>query len=127
MRMRSFTVHRRGRPGGESEFVFLNDGFAWGAALFSVFWALYHRLWWHALAFAGVIAVIVSADLLHAPAPEFRLAMELGFFGIAGFLGGDARRAALDRQGYREIAVVLGRSLLDAERRYFTLAAEPAR
>ncbi len=123
-RVRFYTVHTRRGPWSDSdlagqETVFVKDGFAWGAFVFTLIWALWHRLWLAALVIlVGSLAVGVVSDGLNMP-PGFDAAIGLAWAALIGFEGNDWRRRALERRGFVEVAVVSGISLADAERRFF--------
>ncbi|EOB09677.1 HIT-like protein [Rickettsia prowazekii str. GvF12] len=40
-----------------NNFIILEEGFSWIAALFSIFWALYHKMW-------IVVAITVIANII---------------------------------------------------------------
>ena len=120
-RTRLYTVHLRAWSNeADRDAVFVREGFSWGAFVFSVAWALWHRLWVAALLIAGALAAVALAD-------EF---LELGFIlpeaiSLAvsvwvGFEGNDWRRESLKRRGYAEAGIVTATSLAEAEHRFFT-------
>ncbi len=127
--MRVYTVHidpLSADPGLDT--VLVREGFAWLAALFGVFWALYHGLWdWAlvllsaALALAGFAALAGLAALTGLD-PAGQATLQLGYMALAGAVSNDWRRWALARRGYRLAEVVAGEDLAAAERRYFERA-----
>ena len=125
---RVYTVHVPAKPGpGADRAVFVRDGFAWGAFVFSALWAGWHRMWFAALMTAAAVAAVAFAvdvvDLNRNAQPLVAAALGLYF----GLEGNDWYRAALARRGYREAGIVVAPSLIDAEQRWFTrhLAAAP--
>jgi hypothetical protein len=122
--MAVFTVHQPPRQTGDllahtERFVFVRDGFAWGAFVFGPLWLLRHRLW---LALFGYVILVAALGLvlraLEGPAGVTAL---IGFL-IALFLGIEAsslRRWGLERAGWRGAGVVVGDDLEAAERRFF--------
>ncbi len=121
--MRFYTVHRRI---GEAEPVLVPDGFAWAGFLFTLLWALWHRLW--AVA-AGILvldllaaAAVARFDLHGAAGPILSLALSL----LVGLLGNDLRRWTLARRGYAETDVVSGAGHDAALLRYWTVGAPGA-
>lgn len=106
--------------------VLLREGFSWPAAIFSVFWAIYHGLWDWALvllaAGLGLSAAVAYSGLDALGAG----AVELGFSALVGAASNDWRRWALARRGYRLDDVVSGEDLAAAERRYFHRVPSPS-
>jgi hypothetical protein len=123
-RVRFYTVHTRRGPWSNSdlggqETVFVKDGFAWGAFLFSALWALWHRMWLGALVIvAGSVLLAVASELSDMP-PALDAALGFAWSLLIGFEAQDWRRRALAARGYVEVAVVSGASIVDAERRFF--------
>jgi hypothetical protein len=118
--MRLYTVHiRRTSSAPDRDAVLVREGFAWGAFLFSVLWALWHRLWLAAVLLAlaglalGVAVELAGLDDLSETALSLALAL------YAGFAGNEWRRRRLARRGYEETAVVAADDLTAAEHRYF--------
>jgi hypothetical protein len=100
-------------------FAFVRDGFSFWAFIAAPLWMLWHRLW---LVLAGyvLIAVIVIAGLAALRASPTAFAV-VGLF-IALFVGlesGTLRRLALRRRGWKNVGIVSGADLEDAERRFF--------
>lgn len=113
--MRVFTVHVKA---DSPDPVLIKEGFSWPAFLFSVFWALWHRLWWVA---AGLLAVLVVASAASGAllgSGGAHSAVNLGVSAVIGFMANDIHRRVLERQGWTEDAVVLGRDRDAAEFRY---------
>lgn len=99
--------------------LFLREKFRWSALLFAPLWLLWHRLW---LGFLGWLAVVVALAFVayafdltaQAAAPLLWLPTL-----VVAVEGTELLRRKLLRGGYREIGVVLGRNLEEAERRFF--------
>ena len=106
--------------------VLIREGFSWPAALFTVFWALYHRLWGGALLLAGLVGGLSAALALVGLDPLGEAAVEAAYFLLVGFSANDWRRRALARRGYLLAGVVVERNLDAAERGYFTRLAMTA-
>jgi len=121
--MRIFTVHIDPLSAADDRGAeFLPEGFSWPAALFSIFWAIYHGLWDWAL-------VLIAAGLILGAAVELsgldRLsagAVQIGFSALVGLTANDWRRWSLTRRGYRLDGIVSGDDLGAAEQRYFDRA-----
>lgn len=138
--MLTFTVHEPPNPPADrveraERLVFVKDGFTWGAALFAPLWMIVHRLWWPLLAYlvlsglAGTLQGLIGFD------PDWLTLAAIGVAALIGFEAGTLRRWTLDRQGWRTLGSVSGRSLAECERRFFEgwlpeqplVAAPPAR
>lgn len=118
--MRLYTVHLSGRATSpDRDAVLVREGFCWPACLFTVFWALWHRMWLVAL-----MLVLAGAGLsigLEALGfdPLSQAAVMLGYLVLVGYSANDWRRRALKRSGLVEVGVVVGDRREAAERRYF--------
>ena len=119
-RARIYTVHVRAwAASADRDAVFLREGFSWGAFIFSFLWALWHRLWFAALALLAITAVLALLGELLAIDPVTDAAIGLAWALTIGWHGNDFRRRALERQGYVTAGVVAAPSLIEAERRFF--------
>jgi len=123
--MTTYTVHAPpvSATGGMREaerMVFVRDGFCWAAFLIPVIWMLYRRMWL-VLCFYALFAVGVewAGRTLGAPT-----AVALGLLGALylGFEGNTLRRWTLARRRFREQGIADGRSLEEAEIRFFVRA-----
>jgi hypothetical protein len=119
-RSRVYTVHVRAwASSSDRDAVFVREGFAWGAFLLSLVWALWHRLWLGALIILGVTAVLaIALDLLIVDETT-ETAVGIAWALIVGWEANDWRRRALERRGYVTAGVVAAPNLLEAERRFF--------
>jgi hypothetical protein len=100
-------------------FVFVRDGFYGWAFLLGPLWMLRHQLWLVLLIYAAVLVGLQA------------LMWWLGLVGAAHFLvtllvaillgleGATLRRWTLRRRGFRNVGVVVGDDLEEAERRFF--------
>jgi hypothetical protein len=122
--MRVYSVHeppvRGPDPLPDAErFIFVRDGFYFRAFLFAPLWMIWHRMW---LVLAGY--VVVSAGLetalvaLGASATEVS-AVALLISLLVGLEGSILRRFSLNRRGWRNVGIISGDDLEDAERRFF--------
>lgn len=110
------------KPGDEHPLessMFVKEGFSMPAFLFSLFWALYHRVW--RLAVLVLMFYIVANKALLAGVIDlhFRLIVEMGFLAWVGFQGGEWRAKALERQGFVLLDIVMERSEAGARQRLF--------
>ena len=124
--MRIYTVHIPApRPGDEptvadpvEDAVAVKEGFCWPAVLFSVFWALRHRMWGVAL---GLAALQAAAWGFAAPAGIGGVtgaALSAGVCILIGGFANDVRRWSLGRRGYRERGIILAAGAEAAVLRY---------
>jgi hypothetical protein len=119
-----FTVHEPPRRAADAvsdpeRIVFVREGFSFWALLFTVLWMARYRMWL-VLVLYLVIAGIVETALHLAGVGVTGIA--LAGFAIALLVGLEAatlRRFALRRRGFRDIGIVSGADLEDAERRFF--------
>ena len=107
-------------PGDEADKAFfVKEGFSWAASVFSIPWALWHRMWVAAAVFLAIWAAISVGG--YALGIETTVLPVIGL-GVAILFGFEAERLkawSLLRSGYRESAIVAGSSLAEAELRYF--------
>jgi hypothetical protein len=134
--MSVYTVHeplsRSGAAASDVDrFAFVRDGFSFWAFLFAPLWMLQHRMW---LVLVGYVAVTAGLDIL---VQVFGASTSIaGLIGVlisllVGLEAGTLRRFTLSRRGWRNIGVVSGDDIEDAERRFFDAwlrraAARPA-
>lgn len=116
--MANYSVYRRSEDALDRA-VFVKQGFSWPAFLFTFWWCLWHRLWL-AAAVVVVLLVVIGTAVGGAAAVGLQLIVMLA----AGCWGNDLRRLALAATGHREDQLVYGRSLEEAELRYFASAGE---
>ena len=117
--MKFYSAHiRRHGLNPDRDLVLVKEGFSWPAFMFSILWALWHRLW---LA-AGVILLASGGLNLLAwairPDLATQAALSLGVGVIIGYIGNDLRRSKLTRQGFALGGVVAGKGGDEALRRY---------
>ena len=120
--MRIFTVHLGPRSGpfagaGARELVLVKEGFCWPAALFTVLWALWHRLWFTAAGLVLVPGVVYGAVQYADLDTSVQVATALGIRLVIGVFANDWRRLELKRRGFEEAGVVAARGLDAAELR----------
>jgi hypothetical protein len=120
--MRVYTIHYKpGSPSPDRDALLVKEGFCWPAALFSLLWALWHRLWLVAgLVFAADFVLDLVLMLSGADgATRFVCVAALHVF--IGYEANDWRRARLSRTGYREAGLVAAPNADAALRRFFDL------
>jgi Protein of unknown function (DUF2628) len=122
--MSIYTVHQP-PPGSGAvaaepyRFVFVRDGFSWWAFLLTPLWMLWHRLWLALLIYLLVAAAVDGG--LHALGASMFVLVLAGLLIslLAGLEAGTLRRFKLARRRWRNVGVVTGDDLEDAERRFF--------
>ena len=100
-------------------FVFVRDGFSVWAFLLATLWMLRHGMWL-VLVIYIVVAAGVEIGLRHAGVSGFTLgvvALLISFF--VGIEASTLRRFTLARRGWKNVGIVSGDDLEDAERRFF--------
>lgn len=116
--MKLFTILEP--PDGQPERVaFVREGFSWAALLFTVLWALWHRMWVvAALLFALSVGLTVATNLELLGQGLAGLVS----FGIALLFGFEARAlqvVALERAGFRRSGLIQASNREAAELAYF--------
>src|SRR3954452_18868595 len=122
--MAVYTVHeplpKRDEAFADPErFAFVRDGFYFWAFVLGPLWMLWRRLWLVTLLYFA-LSIAVQLGLWELEASEtvkflvyFLLAL------LIGFEAGTLRRWTLTRRGWKNLGVVVGDDLENAERRFF--------
>jgi len=95
-----------------NNFVVIEESFSWTAAILSVFWALYYKMW-----LPVVIAIIINifaTTISH----ELALILKLIVMLIFGFFAADIRENYLKRNNYELKDIVVANSQIEAELRF---------
>ncbi len=119
-----FTVHEPPRRAANAvadpeRIVFVREGFSFWAFVFAALWMARYRMW---LVLLLYLAIAGAVEIALRFAGVGAAGIALGGFAIALLVGIEAatlRRFALRRQGFRDIGIVSGEDLEDAERRFF--------
>ncbi len=124
--MSVYTVHEPPQRGADAladaeRFVFVRDGFYWWAFLLTPFWMLRHRLWQVLVIYLVVIACLDTALRLVGASSLVITCVGVLISLLAGFEAGTLRRFTLRRRGWRNLGIVGGDDLEDAERRFFDI------
>jgi hypothetical protein len=122
--MSVYTVHeppvRSADPLPDAErIVFVRDGFSFWAFLLAPLWMLWHRMW---LVLAGYVIVAVALETALAAFGGARAAASiLGLFIslLVGLEASTLRRFTLRRRRWKNVGIVSGDDVEDAERRFF--------
>jgi hypothetical protein len=122
--MRVYSVHEppvRGLdPLPDAErFVFVRDGFSFRAFLFAPLWMLWYRMWLVLVGYVLLSAVVDTALVAAGASPTDVLVVALLIALLIGLEASTLRRFTLSRGGWRNVGVISGDNLEDAERRFF--------
>ena len=100
-------------------FAFVRDGFSVWAFLLAALWMLWHRMWL-VLVIYLVLAGGLEAGLHYAGVSPAAIALvELCIAVLVGFEAPTLRRFTLSQRKWKDIGLVSGDTLEDAERRFF--------
>ncbi|MGA8614749.1 MAG: DUF2628 domain-containing protein [Xanthobacteraceae bacterium] len=100
-------------------FVFVRDGFYFRAFVFAPLWMLWHRMWLVLAGYVIVSAVLETALVVVGATPTDVLVVALLISLLVGLEASTLRRFTLNRRGWRNVGIVSGDDLEDAERRFF--------
>jgi len=122
--MSIYTVHEPPSPAGagvsEAErFAFVRDGFSLWAFLLAPLWMLRHRMWLGFICYVVVFAGLAVLSRVVGVSPAIVSLIGLLFGLLIGLEAGTLRRFTLNRRGWKNLGVVSGDDLEDAERRFF--------
>jgi len=125
--MRIYTVHDRlDALSGDRDALVVLEGFNWPAFLFTGIWALWHRLWRAFVIMMAVGLALEGALYLSGADTVTSTAAGLAYGLLIGFGANDWRRAALDRQGWRQAGLVAASDRDTALRRHYDINGVPA-
>jgi hypothetical protein len=122
--MSVYTVHQPPLRAAEQapdpeRLAFVRDGFSAWAFLFAPLWMLCHRLWLVlALYLAGSAALETGLVALGAPAASVAV-VAIAISLLVGLEASTLRRFTLRERGWKQVGIVSGDDLEDAERRFF--------
>jgi len=119
-----YTVHEPplravGALAEAERFVFVRDGFYWWAFLLTPFWMAWRRLWLVLLIYVvASVAIDTALHVIGASGTAIAV-IEILLSLLIGLEASTLRRFTLLRHGWRNVGVVSGDDLEDAERRFF--------
>jgi Protein of unknown function (DUF2628) len=118
-----YTVHAPVTSGADltatDKFVFVRDGFHFWAAVASVIWLLWHRLW---LVLIGWIVLMIAVQFGMSALGASRgtiFIVDVLISILMGFEAATLRRWTLSRRKWRQLDIVVGDDEELAERRFF--------
>lgn len=118
--MKIFTVHARSwSSAGDSDAIFVREGFSWPAFVFGPFWALWFGMWRTTIGLLLVSGAVSGIVVVTGMTDGAELAVTLALQTTIGLWANDWRRYALGRRDFNERAVVSGRNQQDAVEHYF--------
>jgi hypothetical protein len=129
--MRVYTVHENPTYFDDRRIVLVKEGFSWPVFFSTLFvlptfvWAIYRRVWLGLLVFFVALIVLGIVELWAGIGQPGTGIVSFVFALLVGAEANNWRRRSLQGRGYREVAVVIGENLEDAEYRYFTLNPPP--
>ena len=99
--------------------VFVPEGFAWAAAVFTFLWALWHRMWIVAALLFTAYAALTIAASQGMISGVLASAIQFGISFIFGLEARSLRVTALERAGFRRSGLIQASRLEAAELAYF--------
>ena len=112
---------------GPERAVFVKEGFAAAALIFTVPWALWHRMWIVAALLAAAFALLYLAVQVFALSGINAALLDLAVSLLFAFEARNLWAASLRRAGYREQALVMASSLEEAELKHAFETHKPRR
>ena len=110
---------RAGDAGRTDRFVFVRDGFGWGAFFLGPLWMLWCRLWLVLVGYILVIAALEGAFRLIGLSVGARFFVGFLIALLLGFEASSLRRWTLARRRWRDLGIVVADDREAAERRFF--------
>ena len=122
--MSVYTVHepplRAGAAASDVErFAFVRDGFSWWAFLFAPLWMLWHRMWLVLIGYVAILGGLEAVVSLFGGSVAIAGLISFLISLLVGLEAGTLRRFTLSRRGWKNLGLVSGDDLEDAERRFF--------
>ncbi|HUZ32717.1 MAG TPA: DUF2628 domain-containing protein [Xanthobacteraceae bacterium] len=119
-----FTVHEPPRRAADAvsdpeRIVFVREGFSFWALLFTVLWMARYRMWLVLVLYLVITGIVETAMHLAGVGVAGIALVGLAIALLVGMEAATLRRFALRRRGFRDIGIVSGADLEDAERRFF--------
>jgi len=122
--MSVYTVHepplRAGAAVSDVErFAFVRDGFSWWAFLFAPLWMLWRRLWVVLVVYLVISIGVETAMRVYGASGALISLVAILISLLAGLEASSLQRFTLKRRGWKNVGVVSGSDLEDAEHRFF--------
>ena len=122
--MTTYTVHHLALTAPEilkrsDETEFVKEGFCWPALFIPFIWLLYRRLWMVFFAYLAFVAGVSVLGELASFSEYLVTVLGTGANVVLAFEANNLRRWTLRQNRFQDVGVVIGKSLMKAERRYF--------
>jgi hypothetical protein len=122
--MSVYTVHEPPIRASEAlpdaaRFVFVRDGFSFWAFIAAPLWMLWHRMWFVLLGYVLLTVILTFALVALGASQTALVVVGLSIALLVGLEASTLRRFTLWRRGWRNVAVISGADVEDAERRFF--------
>ena len=122
--MRVYTVHEPADPPADrldrAEGVrFVKEGFSWSAAILAPLWMLWRGLWLALLVYVVAMGALAVAAKAMGVGDQLASLLFLAIHVLIGFEADSIERWTLARRGWRTIGSVVGRDVVECERRFF--------
>ncbi|HEX3504248.1 MAG TPA: DUF2628 domain-containing protein [Xanthobacteraceae bacterium] len=119
-----YTVHEppvreAGALADPARFAFVRDGFYWWAFLLTPLWMLWRRLWLVFVLYLVLLIGIETAMRIYGATGGMISLVAALISLLVGLEAGSLRRFTLKRRGWKNVGVVSGSDLEDAEHRFF--------
>jgi hypothetical protein len=111
--MTTYAIYAKPSDRNAADAIFVPDAFSWGGFVFTGFWALWNRMW-------IVGAIVLSIALLgSALPPALQFLLNLAISILMGLHANDLLGWSLARRGLSQIGLSNGRTLEEAELRFY--------
>ncbi|MCB1378698.1 MAG: DUF2628 domain-containing protein [Alphaproteobacteria bacterium] len=108
------------REGGSPDsVVFVKEGFSVPAMVFTVLWALWHKMWIAAAVMLVVMALVAGLFSILAPDDQMIAVVNLAAGLVLGFEAHRLRCWSLTLSGYRQADLIQAQNIDEAEWKYF--------
>lgn len=105
---------------GTDRYVFVRDGFSWGAFFFGALWMLWHRLWLVLVGYAVLIVALETVLRLLGEPASIRILVGFLIALLIGLEAASLRRWTLLRRGWLDRGIVVADDIEGAEWRFFS-------
>lgn len=102
-----------------ARFIFVRDGFYWWAFLLTPLWMLWRRLWVVLVVYLVISIAVETAMRVYGVSGALISLVAILISLLAGLEASSLQRFTLKRRGWKNVGVVSGSDLEDAEHRFF--------
>ncbi|MCE3231869.1 MAG: hypothetical protein K0R98_126 [Rickettsiaceae bacterium] len=119
--MKIYTIHiDKNNPEYLERAEFIQEGFSLWAAVFLVFWAIFHRMWLCAAALIVANICFITMENSGIINHSVSLVLQLGFIAYVGFEANNWYRRSLERKGYEFYEIIAAKNIEEAKYKFFT-------